>query len=233
MLQLNALFPDWQVMQWESLLDVLETKQQSDRTETQPVDILEKYMRSSHVSVPDTSSSTADMDQLAESENAKVLMMALALQMLSNHLAIDTAQVSRLKFILVSMIGFQNCQRYSTAGEWVVSFDNLSFEPDDPLQSACMISCSRGLKKVMDSFAPLPAETVAAMASEVLERNRLELTENSSPGVHFIDVVLKMFNSGIDFTKMSHLLLRNWLETVLIVVYKVSKTCAQSTLRAL
>jgi hypothetical protein len=49
----------------------------------------------------------------------------------------------------------------------------------------------------------------------------MTLAENSSPGVHFIDVVLKMMNSGIDLTKLGHMMLKAWLEIILIIVYKV------------
>lgn len=224
MLRLNALFPDWQVIQWESLLEALESKQ-GKSSDTQSIDILEQYMRpgGSSKQETETQDEEADLQQLAESENSKIFMLVLAMQMLANHLAINTVQMSRLKYVFVSLMGFEDCQRYSVSGEWHVSFGNMSFDPSLPAQSAFVTACSRSLKKVMDSFAPLPAETVASMAPEVLERNRVELAENSSPGVHFIDVVVKLFNSGIDLTTLNHMTLKIWLETILIVVYKVRK----------
>ncbi|KAK4518369.1 uncharacterized protein ATC70_001722 [Mucor velutinosus] len=223
MTQLNALFPDWQVLQWESLLEALEMKT--------PVDILDEYTRSPSsleddlikdaMDVPSNNEAHHHHDQeSAESENVKVLMLTLALQMLSNHLSIEPAQIARLKFILVQQMNFQNCQLFNDGGEITVEFGLLQYNPKDPARVAVMISCIRGLKKIMDSFAPLPAETVAAMASDSLEQSRMNLSENSSPGVHFIDVVLKMMNSGIDLTKLGHMMLKAWLEIVLIVVYK-------------
>lgn len=227
MTQLNALFPDWQVLQWESLLEALEMKT--------PVDILDEYTRSSSIEhdlikedadVPGSESQNHHHHQhdqeSAESENVKVLMLTLALQMLSNHLSIEPSQISRLKFILVQQMNFQNCQLFNDGGEITVEFGLLKYNPKDPARVAVMISCIRGLKKIMDSFAPLPAETVAAMASDSLEQSRMNLSENSSPGVHFIDVVLKMMNSGVDLTKLGHMMLKAWLEIVLIVVYKVN-----------
>ncbi|KAI8139159.1 hypothetical protein BJV82DRAFT_646300 [Fennellomyces sp. T-0311] len=224
MIQLNALFPDWQVIQWESLLEALEAKQ-SDKADTQSVDILERYMRSSssnprHQDDNEEERNEQDDHLLVESENARVLMLTLALQMLGSHLPVDTVQISRLKYILVDSMGFNDCRRYVTSGEWVVTFGSMTYDPANPLQSAFLIATSRGLKKIMDSFAPLPAETVASMAPDVLERNRVELAENSSPGVHFIDVVLKLFNSGVDVTMLNHMMLKTWLETILIVMYK-------------
>lgn len=228
MTQLNALFPDWQVLQWESLLEALEMKT--------PVDILDEYTRSSsieHDLIKEDVNAPGNESQhhhhhhqhdqeSAESENVKVLMLTLALQMLSNHLSIEPSQISRLKFILVQQMNFQNCQLFNDGGEITVEFGLLKYNPKDPARVAVMISCIRGLKKIMDSFAPLPAETVAAMASDSLEQSRMNLSENSSPGVHFIDVVLKMMNSGVDLTKLGHMMLKAWLEIVLIVVYKVN-----------
>lgn len=223
MIQLNALFPDWQVLQWESLLESLEMKT--------PVDILDDYLRSTSMdhdeliikddSIHNGSETHPQDEETAESENVKVLMLTLALQMLSNHLTIDPLQISRLKFILVQQMGFQKCQLFNEGGNVCVEFGQLRYNMKDPARVAVMISCIRGLKKVMDSFAPLPEETVATMAADAFEQNKMNLSENSSPGVHFIDVVLKMMNSGVDFTQLGHMTLKAWLEILLIVVYKV------------
>ncbi|KAL9542636.1 hypothetical protein MBANPS3_008515 [Mucor bainieri] len=202
MTQLNALFPDWQVLQWESLLEALESKT--------PVDMLDD----DHHLLKDPADPAS-----AESENVQVLMLTLALQMLSNHLSIEPAQMARLKLVLVQQMHFEHCQLFDDGaggGDMTVEFGVLKYNPKDPARVAVMMACIRGLKKIMDSFAPLPAETVAAMASDSLEH----LSENSSPGVHFIDVVLKMMNSGVDLTKLGHMMLKAWLEIVLIVVYK-------------
>lgn len=219
MIQLSALFPAWQVIQWESLLEPIESKQH-ESAETYSVDILEELTRD-HPKATDERS-PAEIAHALEIENVRVLMITLAMQMLSNHLSVDSIQISRLKYALVHLMGFQDCSRFNSSGEWVVTFGNLAYDPRDPAQNSVMMACSRSLKKVMDSFAPLPAETVASMASDVLERNRLELAENSSPGVHFIDVVLQLFNFNVDVSRMSHMVLRTWLEVVLVMVYKVT-----------
>ncbi|KAL0087116.1 hypothetical protein F4703DRAFT_1735366 [Phycomyces blakesleeanus] len=219
MINLHAIFPEWQVLQWEALLGALEMKR-SDKSDTRSLDILDHYMRSDH-STKDKDHDDSASEIAADSENSKVLMLSLALQMLSNHISITPTQISRFKLILVEQMGFNNCRRFENAAdEYVVTFGEFCYDPKDPSQDAMMISTSRGLKKVMDSFSPLPAETVASMPSDVLEQNRLKLTENSSPGIHFIDVVLKMFNSSVDLTKVSHIIVKAWLEIILIVVYK-------------
>ncbi|KAI8096918.1 uncharacterized protein BX664DRAFT_257113 [Halteromyces radiatus] len=223
MIQLNSMFPDWQVLQWESLLEALEANLPNNNS-TDGIDILDQYARPKKdmTRVQTTANDDVDQREILEVDNNKVLMMSLALQMLSHHQSIDLVQMSRLKLLLVVNMGFDNCQRFNAAnsGEWVVTFGVMHFDPDDAQQSAMMTNCTRGLKKVMDSFAPLPAETVATMAPEVLERNKLKLAENSSPGVHFIDVALKLFTSGTKLTSLNHIILKSWLETILIVVYK-------------
>ncbi|CAO3591912.1 unnamed protein product [Absidia cylindrospora] len=265
MIQLNSMFPDWQVLQWESLLEALEAKlpnsagsrdildeyarpsvdmtllsktgtddgskdkqQQQDDSKLKKNNLADRKQKSALKMVDDNDYTAMDDDgdddgdslEKMESKNTKVLMMTLALQMLSNHLSIDLVQISRLKLLLVVHMGFQNCQRYNVSGEWIVDFGILHVQTDDPMSSAMLTSCTRGLKKVMDSFSPLPAETVATMAPDVLERNKLKLAENSSPGVHFIDVALKLFNSGVDLTALNHIIIKSWLEIILIVVYK-------------
>ncbi|KAI9029113.1 hypothetical protein CLU79DRAFT_736311 [Phycomyces nitens] len=220
MINLHAIFPEWQVLQWEALLGALEMKR-SDKSDTRSLDILDQYMRSDQSTKDKDNDSDSAAEIAADSENSKVLMLSLALQMLSNHISITTTQISRFKLILVEQMGFNNCGRFEDASdESVVTFGEFCYDPKDTSQDAMMISTSRGLKKVMDSFSPLPAETVASMPSDLLEQNRLKLTENSSPGIHFIDVVLKMFNSSVDLTKVSHNIVKIWLEIILIVVYK-------------
>ncbi|EIE91229.1 hypothetical protein RO3G_15940 [Rhizopus delemar RA 99-880] len=210
MIQLNALFPDWQVLQWESLLEALEPGLY--------MDLIDK-----HAQPPVTYDLLNDDDetlQTVESQNIKLLMITLAMQMLSNHLSISQNQVYRLKFILIQQMGFQNCHYFNDGGDIIIDFGPLRYNSESIAQIASMTSCVRGLKKVMDSFAPLPAETVAVMASQSVEHSKLHLSENTSPGVYFIDVVFKMINSGIDLTQLGHMVLKGWLETFLIVIYK-------------
>ncbi|KAF7724279.1 hypothetical protein EC973_001180 [Apophysomyces ossiformis] len=220
MIQLNALFPDWQVLQWESLLDALETKHR-DKSDLNSVDILERYMRPS-VDGPSAAENEIEPAEIKSTDdgNNHLLMLMLALQMLSNHLSVDSVQMSRIKYALVEQMGFEDCRRYNSSDEWIVEFGTLLYNPADSARTGVLLSCSRMIKSIMDSFAPLPAETVAAMAPDTLGSNKLKLAENSSPGVHFIDVALKLFNSDIDVTKISHIMLQTWLEIILIVVYK-------------
>ncbi|ORE20423.1 hypothetical protein BCV71DRAFT_175808 [Rhizopus microsporus] len=208
MMQLNAIFPDWQVLEWGSLLEALE--------------------RESYIVVSDDPIHTPlnynllkdEIQSDKEIQNLKLLLIMLALQMLSNHLKPTHEQIFRLKLILVQQMGFQNCHYFNNAGEISVEFDHLRYDPNDSLQVASMICCVRSLKKVMDSFAPLPAETIALMVSQSVEHGKLNLSENTSPGIYFLDVVFKMLNSGIDLAQLGNLMLRTWLETFLIVIYK-------------
>ncbi|KAI8366708.1 uncharacterized protein BYT42DRAFT_540161 [Radiomyces spectabilis] len=220
MIRFNAMFPEWQVLQWESLLQALKPSDH-DGFDAQSMDILEQYMRPDEGAL-DAAGEDVVSDKQAlhgvETENVRVLMLTLAFQMLSNHLPMDMVQMSHFKFILVQQMGFSNCQYFETGR--VVTFGHLTYDPDDPAQVAIMLACSHGLKKVVDSFAPLPAEAVVTMMSERTPQSQQKLTENTSPGVHFIDVILKFFHPSVDLTKLGHLMLRTWLEIVLIVIYK-------------
>ncbi|KAI8967149.1 hypothetical protein BDF20DRAFT_928786 [Mycotypha africana] len=208
MIRLNALFPDWQVLQWESILDALDT---DDVAQTEAGSLLNAENRMAE----------EDEDsQKAHANNVKVLLLTLALQMLSNHTTIGIPEISRLKFALVRHMGFEDCYLSMEGEEMTVDFGPLRYNPNDATQAAIMMACSRGLKKIMDSFAPLAAEKVASMATDYLDQERVNLAENDSPGVHFIDVVLKMVSSDVDLTSLGHLTLKTWLEIVLIVVYK-------------
>ncbi|RCI06289.1 hypothetical protein CU098_009425 [Rhizopus stolonifer] len=202
MIELNALFPDWQVLQWDSLLEALEVGSYVDMMDEHAHPLGYDILKSS----PET----------IEEHNIKLHMITLAMQMLSNHLNMTHEQVYRLKFVLVQQMGFKNCHYFNEAGDILIEFGSLVYDPTQVSHTASMITCMRGLKKVMDSFAPLPAEAVAAMTSQSVEH----LSENTSPGVYFIDLVFKMMNSGIDLCQLGHTVLRAWLETYLIVIYK-------------
>ncbi|KAI7862227.1 hypothetical protein BDF14DRAFT_1858334 [Spinellus fusiger] len=218
MVKFHALFPDWQVLQWDALIGAFDERMM-DRPDTIPMNILEQTIPLKNGEGESVSHSTTSPDE--DANNSKALMLSLALQMLSHHLEISQEQLTRIKFLLVEHMGFTNCQRYSNSSNvWVVTFDELHYDPKDAAQESIMISCSRGLKQIMDGFSALSPETVVSIASDILDQNRLKLTEKTSPGIQFIDVVLRIFDSSIDLAKIKHIILKAWLEIVLIIVYK-------------
>ncbi|KAI9256703.1 hypothetical protein BY458DRAFT_535349 [Sporodiniella umbellata] len=206
MIELNSLFPDWQALQWESLLEALEVGSY--------VNMMEEHTHPLGYDVLKTHTA-----QTVEQNNIKLHMITLAMQMLSNNLNMTHDQVYRLKFVLVQQMGFQNCHYFNESGEVIIELGALVYDSTKAAQTASMMTCIRGLKKVMDSFAPLPAEAIAAMASQSVEQ-KLHLSDNTSPGIYFMDIVFKMMNSGVDLSQLGHMVLRAWLETYLIVIYK-------------
>lgn len=219
MIQVNAMYPIWQVVEWESLLEMLDKEEESEESATGIVDL---YIRPQSVfSIAESDvAKEFDDDSAKDFRNVRVLMLTLALQMVGNSLDIANGHLLRLKYFLVKSMGFNDCvlkrigpQRYE------LSFGDLSSNTDDFWNIGVLMASVRGMKRALDNFTPLKEETVAAVGSAIIDEAR-QLNE-SSIGSVFVEVVLKMFNSGIDLTNLSHFMLRSWLELVLIIVYKV------------
>jgi len=224
MTQLHALYPDWQVLEWESLLETLEMDFQPDVD--QQYDVLQDYARPESFLPGPMRDKEAIIDTtpgqaLAEHENLQILMVTLALQMVASNPSITLLQLSRLKFCVVRSMGFQNCEKFHTSGTTLeVTFANLVYKADDFSQVSMVMACARGLKKVLDSFTPVNPESIAAIGFDVVDKVKAGLNENINYGSHFVDVVFKMFDSGVDLAQLSHLMLKIWLELILLVVYK-------------
>ncbi|KAI8993718.1 hypothetical protein BDB01DRAFT_715878 [Pilobolus umbonatus] len=220
MIQLNALFPTWQVIEWDSLLEALEDKLPSNK-DNAAVDYLEDYMRSSVDSTTNNLSDQANAQESFDYDNSKLLMLTLALQMVGNRLEILPIQINRLKYIIVQNMGFKNCHFFNTSEQGAVTFGTLVFNPENTMQISLLFACIRGLKGVIDSFAPLNPKSVA-QAIDSTEHIKNNFSEISSPGVYFLDIIFKMMNSGVSLTSLGHMMLKCWLEIILVVIYKHS-----------
>ncbi|KAI8582823.1 hypothetical protein K450DRAFT_224983 [Umbelopsis ramanniana AG] len=225
MTQLHAVYPDWQVLEWESLLEALEMEFQADVNDQQ-YDVLQEYTRPESLFIGSSSTKAVSTgltpgQSLAEHENLQVLMLTLALQMAGSNLSISLLQLSRFKYCVVKSMGFQNCEKFHTSGTILeVTFANLVFKAEDFSQVSMVLACTRGLKKILDHFTPVNPESIAAIGVDAVDKFKAGLNENINYGDQFVDVVFKMFNSGVDLTQLSHLMLKIWLELILIVVYK-------------
>lgn len=226
MTQLHAIYPDWQVLEWESLLEALEMEFQADGDDQQ-YDVLQEYTRPESLFIGSSSTKAVSTgvtpgQSLAEHENLQVLMLTLALQMAGSNLSISLLQLSRIKYCVVKNMGFQNCEKFHTSGTILeVTYANLVFKADDFSQVSMVLACTRGLKKILDHFTPVNPESIAAIGVDAIDKFKAGLNENINYGNQFVDVVFKLFNSGVDLTQLSHLMLKIWLELILIVVYKV------------
>ncbi|RUP45188.1 hypothetical protein BC936DRAFT_148508, partial [Jimgerdemannia flammicorona] len=220
MIQLNAIFPDWQVLEWDSLTNALEPNSDDD-SGTGASDIVDEYVRPESIFISPKDKKISIIGETpeqkaAEEENLKILMLTLALQMLASNLDLNAVQLSKVKFALVKNMGFRDPERHNI-DEWKVQFGDFVYTPDDVSQMTMVISCVRGMKKVLDNFIPMTHDNAAAVGSEIIDTR--QSTQNN-PGAALVDVVLKLFNSGVDLTSLSHLMLKAWLELVLILVYK-------------
>ncbi|EXX76329.1 hypothetical protein RirG_034110 [Rhizophagus irregularis DAOM 197198w] len=200
MIKLNAKFPDWEVIEWNTLLDALTQNDENEQVSTS--DIL------------DGGNSTPGQ-RVAESQNLRVIVLTLALQMLANGIEVTQDQIIKLKHLVLIHLGFKNSKLEMVNGKSNVSIGDFEYIPDDFAQNMIITSCLGNLKRVLDTPIYLKS------SNNILEDTRLaaEQEEELAGGV-FVDVVLALFNSSVDMSTLSHLMLKNWIELLLMIVYK-------------
>ncbi|RGB35396.1 hypothetical protein C1646_623756 [Rhizophagus diaphanus] len=200
MIKLNAKFPDWEVIEWNTLLDALTQNDENEQVSTS--DIL------------DGGNSTPGQ-RVAESQNLRVIVLTLALQMLANGIEVTQDQIIKLKHLVLIHLGFKNSKLEIVNGKSNVSIGDFEYIPDDFAQNMIITSCLGNLKRVLDTPIYLKS------SNNILEDTRLsaEQEEELAGGV-FVDVVLALFNSSVDMSTLSHLMLKNWIELLLMIVYK-------------
>ncbi|POG81839.1 hypothetical protein GLOIN_2v1502982 [Rhizophagus irregularis DAOM 181602=DAOM 197198] len=218
MIKLNAKFPDWEVIEWNTLLDALTQNDENEQVSTS--DILESYMRPDSIlviglkQIQDGGNSTPGQ-RVAESQNLRVIVLTLALQMLANGIEVTQDQIIKLKHLVLIHLGFKNSKLEMVNGKSNVSIGDFEYIPDDFAQNMIITSCLGNLKRVLDTPIYLKS------SNNILEDTRLaaEQEEELAGGV-FVDVVLALFNSSVDMSTLSHLMLKNWIELLLMIVYK-------------
>ncbi|CAI2172830.1 1114_t:CDS:10 [Funneliformis geosporum] len=202
-------------IEWKILLDAL-TQENDEAEQVSTVDILESYMRPDSIlviglkqQVQDDGNSTPGQ-RVAELQNLKVIMLTLALQMLANGIEMTQEQITTLKYLVVTHLGFKNVKYEFVNGKLnLTSIGDFEYIPDDFTQNMMMISCLGNLKRVLDAPIYLKASNNAEPEQE-----------EELAGVYFVDVVLGLFYSSVDMSTLSHLMLKSWIELLLIIVYK-------------
>ncbi|RIA95682.1 hypothetical protein C1645_872613 [Glomus cerebriforme] len=217
MIKLNAKFPDWKVIEWNILLDAL-TQEIDEAEQISTSDILESYMRPDSIlviglkqQIQDNGNSTPGQ-RVAESQNLKVIMLTLVLQMLANGIEITQDQIIRLKYFVLIHLGFKKSKLETVNGKSNVLIGDFEYIPDDFAQNMIMISCLGNLKRVLDT--PIYLKSSNNNVEDTTEQ------EEELAGGIFVDIVLALFNSSVDMSTLSHLMLKNWIELLLIIVYK-------------
>ncbi|CAJ0851576.1 13743_t:CDS:10 [Entrophospora sp. SA101] len=218
MLKLNAKFPNWQVIEWDVLLDAL--SHESDESEAvSTVDILESYMRPNSILIIGLKHYHEDSDttpgqRVAEEKNLKVILLSLALQMLANGIEMNLEQIIKLKYFVAHNLGFIDSRIDNSNGVMSFHFGEFRYVPDDFTQNMMMVSILGNLKRVLDTPIYLNND------KEELEDGKASSENEMLAGGYFIEIVLAMFNSSADMTSLSHLMLKTWIELLLIIVYK-------------
>ncbi|CAG8481558.1 14612_t:CDS:10 [Funneliformis caledonium] len=192
------------------------TQENDEAEQVSTVDILESYMRPDSILVIGSKQQAQDAgnstpgQRVAELQNLKVIMLTLALQMLANGIEMTQDQINRLKYLVLIHLGFKNAKLEFVNGKLdITSIGDFEYIPDDFTQNMMMISCLGNLKRVLD--APIYLKP---------SNNAEPEQEEELAGGYFVDVVLELFNSSVDMSTLSHLMLKSWIELLLIIVYK-------------
>ncbi|CAG8469783.1 6847_t:CDS:10 [Acaulospora colombiana] len=212
MIKLNAKFPKWKVIEWDILLDAL--NQESDESETvSETEILESYVRPDSILVvglknfQEEAAYSTPGQRAAEEQNLKVVMLTLALQMLANGIDITLEQITKLKYLIVKSLGFADCKLELINEVYNLSYGELKYNPEDFTQDMIMMSCLGNLKRMLDTpiYPQYTGETSEETVSPVDKEDELL-------GGFFVDVVFALFNSSVDMSKLSHLMLKHKIE---------------------
>ncbi|CAG8478999.1 10492_t:CDS:10 [Cetraspora pellucida] len=136
MIKLNAKFPDWKVIEWDTLLNFL-SQENIETEEVSTTDILESYVRPDSILVvglkriqAEDSGSTPGQ-RAAEEQNLKV----------------THDQITTLNYMVVSNLGFKDCRLDKVDGILNVHFGEFEYMPDDFSQNMKMVSILGNLKR--------------------------------------------------------------------------------------
>ncbi|KAJ7582678.1 hypothetical protein C8J56DRAFT_1167735 [Mycena floridula] len=211
LIQLLPHFPTWKVVSWEVIIDTL--TEEASRLE-------------------DPASAK---DQLASVTSLNVPLVLLSLGMISNGIPIDFFNLSKLKFHLVSVLGFDEIKlRPSVNGQThFVDFGSTSSIPEAALP------CVNELLLVLDARYPLDLSLFGL-------NTNMGQDGSSSPllvGSVYVDVALGLFCTLDDLSDLPALTLKALLEALAITIYKhdfeksllrpLQKTLRRAVLRAL
>ncbi|CAG8570339.1 6834_t:CDS:10 [Dentiscutata erythropus] len=214
MIKLNAKFPDWKVIEWDTLLSFL-SQENIEAEEVSTTDILESYIRPDSILVVGLKRTKEDPgstpgQRAAEEQNLRIVMLTLALQMLANGIEMTHDQITTLNYLIVSSLGFKNCILDTVDGVLSVHHGEFEYMPENFSQNMKMVSILGNLKRVLDTPIYLKSQNDDDMV----------VIEDELAGSYFIDTVLAMVNSSVDMSSLSHLMLKTWIELLLIIVYK-------------
>ncbi|CAG8457974.1 9817_t:CDS:10 [Paraglomus occultum] len=217
MVRFNGKFPAWQVIEWDILLKALGESDGVGAVSTE--DILESYMRPDSILVIGLKrfqdGDITDAQKVAESDNLKVLLLNLSLQMLGNGIEISVERLMKLKQVVATCLGFAEVQQDAVNGEIYILHSEFEYIPDNFSQNTRMLSILSNLKKVMDTPIYLQKE------NELTDESRTAAeTDEPLVGGYFVDIILKMFCSSVDLASLNHIMLKIFLELILIIVYK-------------
>jgi len=137
--------------------------------------------------------------------------------MLGNGIEISLECLMRLKQVVATCLGFTEVQQDFANGDIYMLHSEFEYVPDNFPQNTRMLSILSNLKKVMDTPIYLHKE------NELTDESRTATeTDELLVGGYFVDIILRIFGSSVDLASLNHIMLKIFLELLLIIVYKVN-----------
>ena len=137
--------------------------------------------------------------------------------MLGNGIEISVENLMGLKQVVATCLGFTEVQQDFVNGDIYILHSEFEYIPDNFSQNTRMLSILSNLKKVMDTPVYFHKE------NDLTDESRTAAeTDEPLVGGYFVDIILRMFGSSVDLASLNHIMLKNFLELLLITVYKVN-----------
>jgi hypothetical protein len=137
--------------------------------------------------------------------------------MLAQHVPISSTDLCTFKYLIALHMGFSNCFVRRVRQE--VQFEMLSFDPSNMRQRSIIFASLSGINRLLDVYQILknPHSPTLPSSKDWIEDEQLVL------GSFFIDIVIRALASDVDMTLMDDAMLRCWIESFIVTIYKVSR----------
>ncbi|OZJ06243.1 hypothetical protein BZG36_00848 [Bifiguratus adelaidae] len=213
MLQLQAKFPSWPILDWNTLMDTLELEEDDERERKIVLDVVDERPADSSTQIGSmhTGSTIKRQHKLS---NLKVLLLTLALEMIAANVELSRSKKGRFGRCFLRLMGFSDAIYGDDGliGERELRIGTLQYNPEGSTQTSTFLAAGRCLKKIFDAFY-FPTTT----ASDVGTKQHA-----TCPGAtpFWYAVVFKFWAADFDHAGTGHVVVKAWLEVVHIIVYK-------------
>ncbi|KZT61428.1 hypothetical protein CALCODRAFT_9999 [Calocera cornea HHB12733] len=197
LLRLHPYLPTWSLISTRVIVDALA----NDRT-----------IYEDPTSIYDNIIDSPDMSEAVSSPRLQAMLVSLALNLVAHGVVIQALDLLKVKVFLARQLGFSKAVlRIAGDGTCHVAPGPVSV-PEPPEQG---LACLAATKRVLD------ASTKISVSPSILGVN---LPPDAAVpcliGAPLVDLVLIVLRATQDLATMSHLVLRSWLESLIIIILK-------------